>query len=162
MSLEFTQRLDLENVFSILIREFILQSYSQVRAEMPRPPSSQPTEVELQILRVLWDIGPSTVRAIHDELAKSRDTGYATTVKMLVVMFEKGLVTRDDSIRPQIYRAVATQKRTQKKMLNEFIQRVYDGSAASVVLQALSTKKASKEDMSKIRELLDELEEDAT
>ena len=77
-------------------------------------------------------------------------------------MFEKGLVTRDDSVRPQIYRAATTRKRTQKQMLNEFIQKVYDGSAASVVLQALSSKKASREDMAKIRELLDELEEDAS
>ncbi|MEM9657730.1 MAG: BlaI/MecI/CopY family transcriptional regulator, partial [Planctomycetota bacterium] len=113
-------------------------------------------------LQVLWEHGPSTVRFIHDRLSESRDAAYATTVKMLVIMFEKGLVARDDSVRPQIYRAVATQKRTQKQMLNEFIQKVYDGSAASVALQALSSRKASKEDMAKIRELLDELEEDAS
>ena len=128
---------------------------------MARPPASQPTNVELQILQVFWDHGPSTVRFIHDCLSETRETTYATTVKMLVIMFEKGLVTRDDSVRPQIYRAATTRKRTQKQMLNEFIQKVYDGSAASVVLQALSSKKASKEDMAKIRELLDELEEDA-
>ena len=128
---------------------------------MPRPPASQPTDAELQILQVLWDHGPSTVRSIHDRLSESRDTAYATTVKMLVIMFDKGLVVRDDSVRPQIYRAATSRKRTQKRMLKEFIQKVYDGSAASVVLQALSSKKASKEDMARIRELLDELEEDA-
>lgn len=129
---------------------------------MARPPASQPTDVELQILQVLWEHGPSTVRFIHDCLSKTRETTYATTVKMLVIMYEKQLVARDDSVRPQIYRAVATRNRTQKQMLNEFIQKVYDGSAASVVLQALSSKKASKADMAKIRELLDELEEDAS
>ncbi len=127
---------------------------------MPRPPASQPTDVELQILQVLWEHGPSTVRFIHDRLSEKRETAYATTVKMLVIMFEKGLVHRDDSVRPQIYRAATTRKRTQTQMLNEFIQKVYDGSAASIVLQALSAKKASKEDVAKIRELLDELEED--
>ena len=129
---------------------------------MPRPPASQPTDVELQILQVLWEHGPSTVRFIHDKLSKTRKTTYATTVKMMVIMFEKGLVTRDDSVRPQIYRASTSRKRTQRQMLNEFIQKVYDGSAASVVLQALSSKKASRDDMAKIRELLDELEEDAS
>jgi BlaI family transcriptional regulator, penicillinase repressor len=129
---------------------------------MTRPAASKPTDVELQILQVLWEHGPSTVRFIHNCLSETREATYATTVKMLVVMFDKGLVTRDDSVRPQIYRATATRNRTQMQMLNEFIQKVYDGSAASVALQALSSKKASKEDMAKIRELLDELEENAS
>lgn len=129
---------------------------------MPRPVASQPTDVELRILQVLWEHGPSTVRFVHDCLAETRATAYATTVKMLVIMLEKGLVTRDDSVRPQIYSAAVTRKRTQKHMLNDLIQRVYEGSAASVVLQALSSKKASKEDVAKIRELLDEIEEDAS
>ena len=129
---------------------------------MARPPASQPTDVELQILQVLWEHGPSTVRSVHDFLSVTREVNYATTVKMLAIMFEKGLVTRDESVRPQIYSAASTRTRTQKQMLNEFIQKVYEGSAASVALQALSSKKASKEDMAKIRELLDELEENAS
>lgn len=129
---------------------------------MPRPPASQPTDTELQILQVLWDEGPSTVRTIHERLSRTRETAYATTVKMLVIMFDKGLVTRDDSVRPQIYKAAVTRKRTQKQMLNDLIHKVYEGSAASVVLQALSSKKATKEDVAKIRQLLDELEEDAS
>ena len=128
---------------------------------MARPPASQPTDVELQILQVLWDHGPSTVRFVHDVLSATREVNYATTVKMLAIMFDKGLVTRDESVRPQIYRAATTRLRTQKQMLNEFIQKVYEGSAASVALQALSSKKTSKEDMAKIRELLDELEENS-
>ncbi len=124
---------------------------------MARPTSTQPTEVELQILKVLWEQGPSTVREIHNRLSEDKDTQYATTVKMLLVMLEKGLVTRDDSVRPQVYRALATQKRTQRRMLEEMIQKVYDGSAKSLVLQVLSSSKTSPEDLEEIRQLLEEL-----
>lgn len=124
---------------------------------MPRPTSSQPTEVELQLLRILWELGPSTVRDIHNRMTESKATGYSTTVKMLSVMLDKGLVKRDDSVRPQIYRAASSQQRTQKRMLDEMIQKVYDGSAKSLVLQALSSTKASKQDLEEIRNLLDEL-----
>ncbi len=124
---------------------------------MPRQTSSQPTEVELQILRVLWDQGPSTVREIHNRLCEEKETQYATTVKMLLVMLEKGLVTRDDSVRPQVYRALATQKRTQRRMLDEMIQKVFDGSAKSLVLQVLSTGKASAEDLDEIQQLLEKM-----
>ena len=124
---------------------------------MPRPASSQPTEVELQILRILWELGPSTVRDIHNRLVESKDTGYSTTVKMLSVMLDKGLAKRDDSVRPQVYRAAATQSRTQKRMLDEMIKKVYDGSAKSLVLQALSSTKTSKRDLEEIRKLLDQL-----
>ncbi len=124
---------------------------------MPRPTSSQPTEVELQILKVLWDQGPSTVREIHNRLCEAKETQYATTVKMLLVMLEKGLVTRDESVRPQVYRALATQKKTQRRMLDEMIQKVYDGSAKSLVLQVLSSTKTSADDLDEIRELLEEL-----
>ncbi len=130
-------------------------------ARMARKATDQPTEVELQILRVLWEKGASTVREVHEALALLKDTDYATTVKMLAVMLRKGLVTRDASVRPQIYKAAASQTRTQQSMLRHLIRRVYDGSATSVALQALSaTKKASKEDLQRIRELIDRLEED--
>jgi predicted transcriptional regulator len=123
---------------------------------MARSPSSQPTDVELQILRTLWELGPSTVREIHNHITQSKDIVYATTVKMLLVMLEKGLVKRDDSVRPQVYRAASTQKRTQQQMLNDLIQKVYDGSAKSLLVQALSSAQTSKEDIEEIRKLLDE------
>jgi len=125
---------------------------------MPRPPSSQPTEVELQILRILWGHGPSTARQIHDQLADVRDTNYSTTVKMLSVMLDKGLVRRDDTVRPQVFRPAATQQRTQQQMLKDLIHKVYDGSAGSLVLQALASQKASPKELAEIRQLLDELE----
>jgi predicted transcriptional regulator len=125
---------------------------------MPRPPSSQPTEVELQILRVLWGQGSATARQIHNRLAEARDTNYSTTVKMLSVMLDKGLVRRDDTVRPQTFSPAVTQQRTQQKMLKDLIQKVYDGSTGSLVLQALASQKASPQALAEIRRLLNELE----
>jgi len=120
----------------------------------------QPTSAELAILQVLWDLGPSTVRKAHERLTESKDVGYATTVKMLVIMLQKGLVKRDDSIRPQVYRAAVTQKRAQLTMLNDLLTRAYDGSAKSLVQQLLTARKCSQEEIRDIREMLNELEGD--
>ena len=125
---------------------------------MPRLPSSQPTEVELQILRILWEHGPSTAREIHNELAGERETNYSTTVKMLSVMLDKKLVKRDETVRPQVFRTVATQDRTQERMLKDLIQKAYDGSMGSLVMQALSSQKSSPDELAEIRRLLNELE----
>jgi len=125
---------------------------------MARPASSQPTEVELQILRALWERGTATVGEIHTALKAEKDTNYSTTVKMLSVMLEKNLVKRDESVRPHVYKPMATQLSTQRRMLRDLIHKVYDGSAGSLVLQALSSQKATKEQLAEIRRLLDELE----
>lgn len=125
---------------------------------MARHVSSQPTEVELQILRILWNDGPSIARHIHDSLQAFKQTTYSTTVKMLSVMMEKGLLKRDDDAKPQVYRAAAPQQRTQKQMLGDLIDKVYGGSAAALMLHALSSKKATPAEIAEIRELLDELE----
>ncbi len=125
---------------------------------MPRPASSQPTEVELQILRILWEQGPSTARQVHNRLAQDRDTNYSTTVKMLSVMLDKGLVKRDETVRPQVFRPADSQERTQQRMLGDLIHKAFDGSAGSLVLQALSSQKASPEELAEIRRLLNELE----
>lgn len=127
---------------------------------MPRPPATQLTEVELQILRHLWDQGPSTARQIHNHLTQDRNTNYSTTVKMLSVMLRKTLVKRDETATPHIYRPASTQKRTQQRMLKDLIHKVYDDSAGSLVLQALSSQKASQEELAQIRQLLDQLEGD--
>lgn len=126
---------------------------------MARAASQQPTEVELQILRILWTHGPSIARQIHDSLQQFKQTTYSTTVKMLSVMLEKGLLKRDDDVRPQVYRAAAPQQRTQKRMLGELIDKVYDGSAAKLMLHALSSEKTTGEELAEIRRLLDSLEE---
>jgi len=120
--------------------------------------SSQPTAVELEILRILWNLGSSPVRAIHARLSEAKGTNYSTTVKMLSVMLTKGLVKRDENATPHIYRAAITRDRAAKKFLSELIEKVYDGSAMSLVLQALAGGKASPEEIDEARKLLDEME----
>ena len=124
---------------------------------MARAVSTQPTEVELQILRILWQSGGSTAREVHNRLTELKGTTYSTTVKMLSVMLDKSLVKRDESVSPQIYRAGTSQKVTQKKMLSDLIEKVYNGSALSLVLQALSSGKASTAELAEVRNMVDEL-----
>lgn len=119
----------------------------------------QPTEVELQILRVLWELGPSPVREIHLRLNAAKGTNYSTTVKMLSVMLEKGLVKRDEEASPHIYRAAVSRESAGKRMVRDLVDRVYDGAAMSLVLQALKSTKASAEELAEVRRLLDEMEE---
>lgn len=127
---------------------------------MPRQPSQQLTEVELQILQILWETGPAPVRVIHESLSKIRDTNYSTTVKMLSVMLDKNLVSRDEEERPHIYRPVVTRAKAQKRMLGTLIEQLYSGSTTSLVLQALSAKKTPPEELAKIRQMLDQIEDE--
>lgn len=125
-----------------------------------KPPSSQPTEVELRILRVLWELGPSPVREIHKRLQAEKDTNYSTTVKMLSIMLEKQLVTRDEAAQPHIYKPVLTRKQAGRRIVGELIEKVYEGSAMSLVLQALSQARATPEELAAARKILDQLEHD--
>jgi predicted transcriptional regulator len=118
----------------------------------------QPTEVELQILRVLWELGPSPVREIHARLNAAKGTNYSTTVKMLSVMLEKGLVRRDEDAAPHIYRATVTRDSAARRMVKELVEKVYDGAAMSLVLQALKSARATPEELAEVRRLLDEME----
>jgi predicted transcriptional regulator len=129
---------------------------------MPRPTSTQPTEVELQILRILWELGPSPVREIHRRLEADKGTNYSTTVKMLSVMLRKGLLKRDEQAQPHIYRPALSREKAGKRMVHELIDKVYGGSAMSLVLQALSSGKATKEELDEIRRLLDQMEQKKT
>jgi BlaI family transcriptional regulator, penicillinase repressor len=121
--------------------------------------SAQPTAVELEILRILWELGPSPVRAVHAKLSESKGTNYSTTVKMLSVMLTKGLVKRNESATPHVWRAAMSRERAAKKFLTELIDKVYEGSAMSLVLQALSSGKASKQEIDEVRRLLDVMED---
>jgi BlaI family transcriptional regulator, penicillinase repressor len=121
---------------------------------MPRKPSSQPTEVEMDILRALWERGPSTVREIHAALEHRRPVGLTTTLKMVQVMFEKGLLVRDESQRPQVYRPAQAQEKTQLQMLDDMIQRVFGGSAAKLVLRAASAKRISSKELDQIKRMI--------
>lgn len=125
---------------------------------MPRPASVHPTEVELQILRILWELGPSPVREIHARLEAEKGTNYSTTVKMLSVMLQKGLVKRDENARPHVYRAALSREKAGRRFLRDLIEKVYDGSASSLVLQALSSGKATKAELAQVRRVLDQME----
>jgi len=149
----FAFLLDVENYFANNVWE-VSNHHAHEDCSMPRPPSSQPTDVELQILQILWEHGPSTVRQVHDHLLATKETNYSTTVKMLGIMLKKELVSRDDTVRPQVYRAAKTRKSTQRRMLDDLILKLYDGSATSLIQQALSSKHASKEEIAEIRRLL--------
>ena len=113
-----------------------------------------PSNSELEILHVLWRKGPQTVREIHPVLKRKREIGYTTVLKTLQVMAEKGLVTRDETERSHVYRAAVPEKSVKRRVVADLLDRVFEGSAASLVLQALSTKHASPEDIRKIRKLL--------
>ena len=125
---------------------------------MPRPTSARPTEVEMQMLRILWDLGPSPVREIHKRLEAAKGTNYSTTVKMLAVMRQKGLVRRDENAQPHVYRPALSRAKTGKRMLDDLIEKVYDGSTMSLVLQALSSGKATKDELDEVRRMLDQME----
>ena len=119
--------------------------------ELPRP-----TDAELAILRVLWDRGPSTVREVHDALPRERPTGYTTVLKLLQIMTEKGLVTRDESTRSHVYTPRLSQDATQQQLVADLVHRAFGGSAAQLVMQALASSPASADELREIRKLLDE------
>jgi predicted transcriptional regulator len=120
----------------------------------------RPTEGELSILGVLWEGGPRSVRDIQRILNESRPTGYTTVLKLMQIMTEKGLVERDESQRPQIYRARYSQEQTQRQLLRDLLDRAFGGSVKELVLQALATKRSSPEELEAIEKLLDRFEGD--
>ena len=115
----------------------------------------KPTDAELAILRVLWARGPSTVRQVAEAIAEAgRETGYTTILKLLQIMTEKGIVVRDESARTHIYAPASTQDQTQRQLVTDLLDRVFDGSAAQLVMQALAAKKTTPEELAEIRKLL--------
>ena len=118
----------------------------------------RPTDAELAILAVLWERGPSTVRDVHDELNRHAPTGYTTVLKLLQIMTEKGLVVRDEAQRAHIYEARYSEQKTQRQLLSDLVDRAFGGSAAKLVMQALSGRKASSDELNLLRNLLDRLE----
>jgi predicted transcriptional regulator len=123
--------------------------------------TAKPTEAELAILRVLWDHGPLSVRDIQHILNASKPTGYTTALKMLQIMTVKGLVERDESVRPQIYSARYSQKQTQRQLVRDLLTRAFGGSVKELVLQALSTRKSRPEELQAIEKLLERYENDS-
>jgi predicted transcriptional regulator len=124
---------------------------------MAKPKTARPTERELTILRILWDRGPSTVRGINEVMNKDRDTGYTTTLKLMQIMAEKGLLIRDETRRQHVYKPAITQEKTQKQLVGDLLERAFSGSTEKLVMRALSAKKVSKKELQRIRKMFDEL-----
>ncbi len=120
----------------------------------------RPTEAEAGLLRILWHRGPSTVRAVWEEAGAgaTQRTGYTTILKLLQIMFEKGLVRRDERARSHVYEAAVTQEEAQRQAVGRLLNGVFAGSAAKLVMQALAVKRASAADLAEIRKLLDQME----
>lgn len=121
---------------------------------------TKPTESELEILQVLWNEKAATVRTVHEELLKTKEAGYTTTLKLMQIMFEKGLVTRDDSSKTHIYKPAVTKETTQAQFLSKMINTLFAGSSSDLVLQALGGHDASEEELEKIQQLINQLKKD--
>ena len=117
----------------------------------------KPTESELEILQILWTKGLATVREVHEELAKTKDAGYTTTLKLMQIMHEKGLVKRDDSMRTHVYQAAVNKEKTQKHLLGKMIDSLFGGSPTQLVIQALGEHKATEEEIEKIQQMIDSM-----
>ena len=119
---------------------------------MPLP---RPTDAELAILRVLWERGPSTVRQVHDALSRDRAAAYTTALKLMQIMTEKGLLGRDERDRTHVYSPRLTEAQTQRQLIRDLLDRAFGGSSSKLVLQALATRRASADELSEIRRLID-------
>ena len=119
----------------------------------------RPTDAELAILGVLWTRGASTVRQVHEALAETRDTGYTTTLKLMQIMADKGLVKRNETARTHVYTAMAGEEQTQRQLVQDLVDRAFGGSAAQLVLRALSAEGASEADLKQIRKMIDDYRE---
>ena len=117
----------------------------------------KPTESELEILQVLWRKGLATVREVHEELSKTKDAGYTTTLKLMQIMNEKGLVKRDDSMRTHVYQSAVNKEITQKNLLGKMINSLFGGNSTQLVIQALGEHKVTVEELEKIQQILDRL-----
>src|SRR6267378_3018344 len=127
---------------------------SMKKSRLPKP-----TEAELSILRVLWRQGTSTVREVWEQINPGQQTGYTTVLKISQIMFEKGLLDRDETERSHVYRPRLTEEQTQRQVVGHLLDRVFSGSACKLVMHALAVKKATPTELAEIRKLLDQLEE---
>lgn len=133
---------------------FVISGRTAMRAPMPK----RPTDAELSILRILWDHGPSTVRQVLHAMNRDRTTGYTTALKLIQIMTEKGLVERDETKRPQVYRARRPREQTERQLVHDLLDRAFAGSARRMVMQALAIKRASAAELAEIEKLLTRIE----
>ena len=129
-------------------------------SEKPHQPP-RPTDAELEILTVLWARGPSTVREVHEDIARRRPAQYTTILKLLQIMAEKGLVRRDEAQRAHVYEASRPREWTQRQLAGDLLQRAFAGSAKSLLMGALAARKASREELAELKKLLEEYERGA-
>ena len=115
----------------------------------------RPTDAELAILRVLWELGPSTVRQVHEVLSRARPSAYTTALKLLQIMTDKGLVRRDEADRTHIYHPRLSEEQTQRQLIRDLVDRAFGGSSSKLVMQALASRRASDEELGEIRRLLE-------
>jgi BlaI family penicillinase repressor len=141
------------NLGLTLTKDFVI--IPRMSSSLPRP-----TEAELPILQVLWERGPLSVRDVMHALNESKPAGYTTVLKQIQIMTDKGLVEKDESRRPQIYRACCSETQTQRQLLSHLVQRAFGGSMKSMVLQALSSRKSRPAEIAEIEKLLDRLEDE--
>ena len=120
----------------------------------------RPTDAEMEILSVIWERGPSTVREVHEALSPGRTTGQTTVLKLMQIMVEKGFLVRDSSVRPQVYNAAEPPEQTRAEFVRQLVDRVFGGSGGSLALRALSSRRSTPEERQAIRELLNRLEKD--
>ena len=125
---------------------------------MPRPSTTLPTSSELEILQIIWQMGPSTVREVYRTLAGRRDVGYSTVLKFMQIMADKGTLVRDETTRPQRYRPAQPRQQMQRGILRDLVDRAFGGSPASLIVQALADRRSTAEERRQIRELLDRLD----
>jgi len=118
----------------------------------------KPTAMELEILRILWERGPSTVREVHEVLVKSKATGYTTVLKLLQIMANKGMVIRDEELRAHVYQAKQPEENTKQQLVGDLLQRVFGGSASQLMMHALAGKQTSEQEIEEIRRMLDDYE----
>lgn len=125
---------------------------------MTKKSTPKPTDSELDILRILWEYGASTVKTVNEKLNEKKETGYTTTLKMLQIMYEKNLVERDENERSHVYKSAIDQNKIQKVLLDKLLETAFSGSAANLVMQVLGNSQPSKEELKNIKELLDKIE----
>ena len=126
---------------------------------MQKNKTAKPTEGELEILAVLWDRGSATVRTVHEELTKTKEAGYTTTLKLMQIMHEKQMVTRDTGNKTHIYTPAISKEKTQMQLINKMIRNLFAGSSTELVMQALGGSKTSSEDLARIEALIVSLKE---
>jgi BlaI family penicillinase repressor len=129
-----------------------------MKSEHEQDKKAEPTKAELEILQVLWGHGPSTVRFVNDRLNEQRDVNYTSTLKLMQIMTDKGILVRDESQMKHIYHVAEEEQKTKGLLLDKFVDSVFHGSAGKLVMQLLGDKKASKEDLASIKKILDKLD----